>query len=142
MGVRCEQAEKTGELIPVAAAEAVRRNKVVLKGPLSTPIGKGHVSINITLRKMFDLYANVRPCVSIPGFKTRHDQVNVIVIRENTEGAYSGLEHEVQPGVVEGLTVITERASKRIAEFAFEYAKRHRRRRISAVHKADVMYAV
>ena len=106
---------------------------------MATPIGKGHRSLNLTLRKELALYANVRPCFSIPGYKTRYDNVNLVTIRENTEGEYSGLEHEVVPGVVESLKVITRAASTRVAEYAFKYAVDNGRARVTAVHKANIM---
>jgi isocitrate dehydrogenase (NAD+) len=106
---------------------------------MATPIGKGFRSLNLTLRKELQLYANVRPCLSIPGFKTRYEGIDLVTIRENTEGEYSGLEHEVVPGVVESLKVITRVASTRVAEFAFEYARKHGRKRVTAVHKANIM---
>jgi isocitrate dehydrogenase (NAD+) len=106
---------------------------------MTTPIGKGFRSLNLTLRKELLLYANVRPCLSIPGYKTRYDGINLVTIRENTEGEYSGLEHEVVSGVVESLKVITRTASTRVAEFAFEYARRHGRKKVTAVHKANIM---
>jgi isocitrate dehydrogenase (NAD+) len=131
---------KPGEdLIPAAALESVRRNKVGLKGPFGTPIGKGHRSLNLMLRKALSLYANVRPCVSIPGLKTRYENVDLVTIRENTEGEYSGLEHEASKGVVENLKVITAAASERVCEYAFLYAKRNNRSRVTVVHKANVM---
>lgn len=106
---------------------------------MATPIGKGFRSLNLTLRKELQLYANVRPCLSIPGYKTRYDNIDLVTIRENTEGEYSGLEHEVVPGVVESLKIITRVASTRVAEFAFEYARKHNRRKVTAVHKANIM---
>lgn len=106
---------------------------------MATPIGKGRRSLNLTLRKELALYANVRPCFSIPGYKTRYDNVNLVTIRENTEGEYSGLEHEVVPGVVESLKVITRAASTRVAEYAFKYAVDNGRARVTAVHKANIM---
>lgn len=124
-------------MLPEEALESIRANRVALKGPLATPIGGGHVSLNLTLRKFFQLYANVRPCRSLPGLQGR--EVDVVIIRENTEGEYSGLEHEVVPGVVESLKVITRTASTRIAEFAFRYAAAQGRKRITAVHKATIM---
>lgn len=111
-------------------------------GPFATPIGKGHRSLNLTLRKALNLYANVRPCKSIPGYKTKYDDVDIVTIRENTEGEYTGIEHEVVPGVVENLKVITRGASERIAEFAFKYAKEQGRSKVTAVHKATVMKLV
>lgn len=106
---------------------------------MATPIGKGHRSLNLTLRKELNLYANVRPCYSLPGYKTRYDDVDLITIRENTEGEYSGLEHQVVRGVVESLKIITRQASLRVAEYAFHYAKTHGRERVSAIHKANIM---
>jgi isocitrate dehydrogenase (NAD+) len=131
-----------GDLISEEALESVRRNKVGLKGPFATPIGKGHRSLNLTLRKALQLYANVRPCKTIPGFQTKYDNVDIVTIRENTEGEYSGLEHEVVPGVVENLKVITRHASERIARFAFKYARDNGRGRVTAVHKATLMKLV
>jgi isocitrate dehydrogenase (NAD+) len=125
--------------IPPDALHSVNRNKVALKGPLATPIGKGHVSLNLTLRRTFDLYANVRPCKSIVGFKTPFDNVNTVLIRENTEGEYSGIEHEVVPGVVQSIKLITEEASRRCIQYAFEYARAQGRPRVTVVHKATVM---
>ncbi|MCH97479.1 isocitrate dehydrogenase, partial [Trifolium medium] len=106
---------------------------------MATPIGKGHRSLNLTLRKELNLYANVRPCYSLPGYKTRYDNVDLVTIRENTEGEYSGLEHQVVRGVVESLKIITRQASLRVAEYAFHYAKAHGRERVSAIHKANIM---
>eukprot|EP00798_Chlamydomonas_sp_ICE-L_P010281 gene10281-8203_t len=114
-------------------------HKVGLKGPMGTPIGKGFRSLNLTLRKELDLYANVRPCVSIPGYPTRHDGVDLVTIRENTEGEYSGLEHVVVKGVVESIKVITRTASTRVAEYAFKYARENNRKMVTAVHKANIM---
>lgn len=130
---------KTGSYITWDSMESVRQCGIGLKGPMATPIGKGHKSLNLTLRKELGLYANVRPCLSIPGYKTRYDNVDLITIRENTEGEYSGLEHQVVKGVVESLKIITHNASKRIAEYAFHYAKLHGRKRVSAIHKANIM---
>src|SRR6185503_9842150 len=110
-----------------------------LKGPTATPIGTGHRSVNVALRKTLDLYANVRPVKTLPGVKSRYDNVDLVVVRENTEDLYSGLEHVVVPGVVESIKIITEKASTRIAKYAFEYARTHGRKRISAVHKANIM---
>ena len=127
-----------GDLISQEALDSVIRNKVGLKGPFATPIGKGHRSLNLTLRKNLNLYANVRPCKSIPGYKTKYDGVEIVTIRENTEGEYTGIEHEVVPGVVENLKVITRVASARIAEFAFKYAREQSRKTVTAMHKATV----
>lgn len=130
---------RTNSFVTKENLESVLRNRIGLKGPMTTPIGKGFRSLNLTLRKELQLYANVRPCFSIPGYPTRHDGVNLVTIRENTEGEYSGLEHEVVPGVVESLKVITRKASTRVAEFAFKYAEDHNRKKVSAVHKANIM---
>ena len=130
---------KTGEYIPKALYESVRRNKVALKGPVTTPIGEGFKSINVTLRKQFDLYANFRPIKNLPGLATKYPDVDLIIVRENTEGLYVGLEQEIVPGVTTALKVITEKASTRIAKFAFEYAAKHGRKKVHAVHKANIM---
>ncbi len=119
--------------------QSIRKNRVGLKGPLTTPIGSGHRSLNVGLRKKLDLYANLRPVKNLPGIQTPFADVDLIIVRENTEDLYSGLEHTVAPGVVESLKVITERASTRIAKFAFDYARRHNRKKIVAVHKANIM---
>ena len=128
-----------GVPLPDELLESVRRNKVALKGPVTTPVGKGFRSINVQLRKTLDLYANLRPVISLPNVRSRYEGVDLVIVRENTEGLYSGIEHEVVPGVVESLKIITERASARIARFAFEYAKRNGRQRVTAVHKANIM---
>ncbi|TGZ41395.1 Isocitrate dehydrogenase [NAD] subunit, mitochondrial [Temnothorax longispinosus] len=125
--------------IPQAAIDSVNRNKIGLKGPLMTPIGKGHRSLNLALRKEFNLYANVRPCLSLEGYKTLYDNVDVVTIRENTEGEYSGIEHEIVEGVVQSIKLITEEASRRVAEFAFQYATDNNRKKVTAVHKANIM---
>src|SRR5690348_6573974 len=122
-----------------AAIDSVRRNGVALKGPMATAVAGGAPSVNVALRKTLDLYANLRPVRNLPGLKSRFENVDVVIVRENTEDLYSGLEHEVVPGVVESLKIITEKASTRIARFAFEYARRHGRKRITAVHKANIM---
>ncbi|EIW82127.1 hypothetical protein CONPUDRAFT_164768 [Coniophora puteana RWD-64-598 SS2] len=126
-------------VIPESAITSVRKNTVALKGPLATPIGKGHVSLNLTLRRTFNLFANVRPCVSIQGFKTPYDDVNTVLIRENTEGEYSGIEHEIVDGVVQSIKLITWDASERVARYAFHYAQSTGRKRVTAVHKANIM---
>jgi isocitrate dehydrogenase (NAD+) len=128
-----------GSPLPPRVIESIRRNRVSLKGPTETPVGTGFRSVNVALRKELDLYANLRPLRTLPGIKTRYDGVDVVVVRENTEDLYSGLEHVVVPGVVESLKIITERASTRIARFAFAYARVHGRQRVSAVHKANIM---
>lgn len=127
------------DLISKEALDSVRKNKIALKGPLTTPIGKGHRSLNLALRQALVLYANVRPSLNIPAIKTPFNNVDLVTIRENTEGEYSGLEHEVVPGVVESLKIITRKSSMRIAEYAFDFAVRNGRKRISAVHKANIM---
>uniref|UniRef100_A0A069DM56 Isocitrate dehydrogenase [NAD] subunit, mitochondrial n=1 Tax=Clytia hemisphaerica TaxID=252671 RepID=A0A069DM56_9CNID len=125
--------------IPAEAIESVNRNKIGLKGPLGTPIGKGHVSLNLTLRRTFNLFANVRPCRSIEGYKTAYDDVNIVTIRENTEGEYSGIEHMVVDGVVQSIKLITRQASERIANYAFDYARANNRTSVTTVHKANIM---
>jgi isocitrate dehydrogenase (NAD+) len=122
-----------------AAIESVRRNHVALKGPMGTAIAGGAPSVNVALRKALDLYANLRPVKNLPGVKSHFENVDLVLVRENTEDLYSGLEHEVVPGVVESLKIITEKASTRIARFAFDYAKRHGRKKIHAIHKANIM---
>jgi isocitrate dehydrogenase (NAD+) len=128
-----------GSALPPQVLESIRRNKVALKGPTATPVGTGFRSVNVELRKTLDLYANVRPVQTLPGIKSRYDGVDLIVVRENTEDLYSGLEHVVVPGVVESIKIITEKASTRIARYAFEYARTHGRKRVTAVHKANIM---
>src|SRR5712664_3852528 len=124
---------------PEVAVESVRKNHGALKGPMATAIAGGAPSVNVALRKTLDLYANLRPVKNLPGVKSHFDNVDLIIVRENTEDLYSGLEHEVVPGVVESLKIITEKASTRIARFAFEYAKRHGRKKIHAIHKENIM---
>ena len=121
------------------AVDSVRRNGVALKGPMATAVAGGAPSVNVALRKTLDLYANLRPVRNLPGFKSRFENVDIVIVRENTEDLYSGLEHEVVPGVVESLKIITEKASTRIARFAFEYAKREGRKKIHAIHTANIM---
>src|SRR5918911_189966 len=137
--VGSEAIARFGDPLPPEVLESILRNKVALKGPVTTPIGTGFQSINVRLRKALDLYANLRPVRSMPNIVTRYEDVDLIVVRENTEDLYSGLEHEVVPGVVESLKIITERASRRIAHFAFEYARREGRKRVTAIHKANIM---
>jgi len=131
--------DQSGSPLPDAAVESVRRNDVALKGPVATPVGTGFESVNVRLRKTLDLYANLRPVQNLPGVPSKYDNVDLVIVRENTEGLYSGLEHEVVPGVVESLKIVTEHASTRISRFAFEYARRHGRKKITAVHKANIM---
>src|SRR5919206_2228132 len=134
-----EALEKFGNPLPPEVLESVRRNCLALKGPITTQVGKGFKSINVQLRQELDLYANLRPSRSLPSIPSRFEGVDIVVVRENTEDLYSGLEHVVIPGVVESLKIITEKASLRIARFAFEYARRHGRKRVTAVHKANIM---
>jgi isocitrate dehydrogenase (NAD+) len=131
--------DMVGTPLPPATLEAVRSGKATLKGPTATPSGSGFRSVNVELRQKLQLYANYRPAKSMPGVPTRYENVDLIVVRENTEGLYSGIEHEVVPGVVESLRVITDKASERIARFAFETAKRQGRRRVTCVHKANIL---
>ncbi len=125
--------------LPASLLRSLRRTRVALKGPLETRVGEGYRSINVQLRQTFDLYASLRPTRSFSGVHTRFRNVDLIVVRENTEDLYSGIEHQVAPGVVESVKVITARASRRIARFAFEFARRHRRRSVTAIHKANIM---
>ncbi len=131
--------ESGGNPLPAAVLDSIRKNRIALKGPVGTPIGKGFSSVNVALRKTLDLYASLRPVRNVPAVPSRFENVDLVVVRENTEDLYSGLEHTVVPGVVESLKIITEVASTRIARFAFEYARREGRRRVTAVHKANIM---
>ena len=131
--------EKHGTPLPDALLESVRRTRVALKGPVTTPVGEGFTSVNVGLRKTLDLYANLRPVANLPHVHSRFEHVDLVIVRENTEDLYAGLEHEVVPGVVESLKIITERASTRIARFAFDYARKMGRKRITAIHKANIM---
>jgi isocitrate dehydrogenase (NAD+) len=130
---------KTGEYIPKALYASLEENHVGLKGPVTTPIGGGFASINVTLRKKFDLFANFRPIRNLPGLNSRYPGIDLIIVRENTEDLYAGQEVMVQPGVAMSLKIITEKASTRVAKFAFEYAAKHQRKRIHAIHKANIM---
>ncbi len=134
-----EMADATGNPIPESVLDSIRKHRVALKGPIGTPIGTGFRSVNVTLRKTLNLYACVRPIRSIPGISTRYPNVNFIIIRENMEGEYSGLEHLVVPGVAESLKIITEEASLRIAKYAFQMARDLGRNKVTAVHKANIM---
>ena len=134
-----EALEKYGNPLPPEVLESIRRNCLALKGPITTQVGKGFKSINVQLRQELDLYANLRPSRSLESIPSRFEGVDIIVVRENTEDLYAGLEHIVVPGVVESLKIITEKASLRIARFAYEYARRHGRKRVTAVHKANIM---
>jgi len=128
-----------GVTLPDAVLESIARNRVALKGPLTTPVGSGFASVNVALRKALDLYVSLRPVRSLPGVDTRHTGVDLVIVRENTEGLYSGREHSVTPGVVEGLRIITRRASERVARFAFDYARHEGRRKVTLLHKASIM---
>jgi isocitrate dehydrogenase (NAD+) len=134
-----EAFEKYHEYIPKELSESIERTRVGLKGPVTTPVGGGFASINVTLRKQFELYANFRPIRNLPHIPTRYPDVDLIIVRENTESLYSGIEHEVVPGVVESIKIITAKASTRIAKFAFEYARKNERKKIHAIHKANIM---
>jgi isocitrate dehydrogenase (NAD+) len=131
--------EPHGSPLPVELLDSIERTKVALKGPVTTPVGGGFTSVNVGLRKALHLFANLRPVWNIPSVPSRYEGVDLVIIRENTEDLYSGLEHEVVPGVVESLKIITDAASTRVATFAFEYARKHARRRVTAVHKANIM---
>jgi isocitrate dehydrogenase (NAD+) len=132
-------AERYGDPLPAATLEQIRRHRVALKGPCTTPVAKGFRSINVRLRQGLDLYASVRPVHSLPGVTTPYQDVDLVVVRENTEGLYSGLEHVVVPGVVESLRIVTRAAADRIVRFAFDLARNRGRRRITFCHKADVL---
>jgi isocitrate dehydrogenase (NAD+) len=136
-GVRA--VEQVGQPLPPSLIESIRRNKIALKGPVTTPVGEGFTSVNVGMRKALDLYANLRPVWNLPGVPARFDGLDLVIVRENTEDLYAGLEHEVVPGVVESLKIITERASTRIGQFAFAHAERHGRRKVTAIHKANIM---
>jgi isocitrate dehydrogenase (NAD+) len=131
--------EKFGTTLPEATIESIKRNKVALKGPLTTPVGKGFTSVNVGLRKALDLYANVRPVKALPNVKCRYPELDLVVVRENTEDLYAGLEHIVVPGVVESIKIITEKASTRISRYAFEFARKNGRKKVTAIHKANIM---
>ena len=131
--------KRYNQSLPVAVLDSIRRNKVALKGPLTTPIAEGFTSVNVGLRKALDLYANLRPVRNLPGVKSRFSGVDLVIVRENTEDLYAGLEHQIVPGVVESLKIITEKASTRVSEFAFGYARANGRKRVTAIHKANIM---
>src|SRR5581483_11697301 len=132
-------AEQLGDPLPDSTLDLIRKYRVALKGPCTTPVGKGYRSINVRLRQSLDLYASVRPVKTLPGVNSPYCGVNLVVVRENTEGLYSGQEHYVIPGVVESLRVVTRPAAERIVRFAFELARREGRRRVTFCHKADVL---
>jgi isocitrate dehydrogenase (NAD+) len=131
--------KKHGASLPQALLDSIKANKVALKGPVTTPIAEGFTSVNVGLRKALDLYANLRPVSNLAGVPSRFQNVDLVIVRENTEDLYAGLEHQVVPGVVESLKIITATASERIGEFAFNYARTHRRKLVTAVHKANIM---
>lgn len=131
--------EKSGTSVPDDVLESIRENKVALKGPLMTLVGKGFKSANVTLRQKLDLYVNLRPVKSIGGVPSRFDKVDLVIFRENTEDLYTGVETTVEPGIAQAIKVVTERASKRIARYAFEYARKHGRKKVTLVHKANIM---
>jgi isocitrate dehydrogenase (NAD+) len=132
-------AEEFGDVLPAQTLEGIAEHRLALKGPLTTPIGRGFTSLNVRLRKTFDLFAAVRPVRSLLGIDTRYQDVEIVVIRENTEGLYSGLEHEIVPGVIESLKITTRAGCERIARFAFDYAKRRNRKKVTLFHKANIM---
>ncbi|MGH7798618.1 MAG: isocitrate dehydrogenase (NAD(+)) [Candidatus Binatia bacterium] len=134
-----EALKKHNTTIPKQLMDSFERNRVALKGPVTTPVGEGFTSVNVELRQTFNLYANLRPIKNLPGVKARYQNIDLIVVRENTEGLYSGIEHEVIPGVVESLKIMTERACTKIAKFAFDFARRNGRKKVAAVHKANIM---
>src|SRR5215218_7833086 len=134
-----DAAQRLGDPLPESTLELIRRHRVALKGPCTTPVGKGYRSINVRLRQGLGLFASVRPVNTLPGVQTPYEKVDLIVVRENTEGLYAGLEHEVVPGVVESVRLITRAAAERIVRFAFELARHRNRRMVSFCHKADVM---
>jgi isocitrate dehydrogenase (NAD+) len=131
--------DKFGDPLPQTVLDSILKNKVALKGPLTTEVGKGFKSVNVQLRKTLNLYANLRPVKSIPGARARYTNVDIVVVRENTESLYAGIENEIAPGVIQASKVITREASLRIAKFAFEYARSHKRKKVSAIHKANIM---
>src|SRR6476660_2870120 len=131
--------EKFGETLPKELLDSILRNKVALKGQITTPVGKGFTSVNVGLRKTLDLYANLRPVRALPNIPCRYPELDLVVVRENTEDLYSGIEHVVVPGVVESLKIISAKASTRVSKFAFEFARREKRKKITAIHKANIM---
>jgi isocitrate dehydrogenase (NAD+) len=131
--------EKGQVPLPIELLDSIRRNRVALKGPITTPIGTGFTSVNVGLRKALDLFSNLRPVSNLPGIASRYTGIDMVIVRENTEDLYAGLEHQVVPGVVESLKIITEKASTRIAQFAFEYARKHGRKKVTSIHKANIM---
>lgn len=131
--------EKEGETLPERVLDSIRKNRVALKGPLSTPIGKGFTSVNVRLRKLLDLYANLRPTISLPGVASRYRDVDLVVVRENTQDLYAGYESQLTPGTAVAMKIITDEASRRVAQFAFEHCRFASRRKVTVVHKASIM---
>jgi len=131
--------EQYGTPLPEHVLESIKKNKIALKGPITTPVGKGFRSVNVTLRKTLNLYANLRPIKTLPGIKSRYEQIDLVVVRENTEDLYAGIERQVNEDTAESIKVITRQASERIAQFAFDYAVQNKRKKITAVHKANIM---
>src|SRR6202041_754206 len=136
---RAEIERRGQDFMRSGVLDSIRKNRVALKGPMMTAVAGGAPSINVGLQQALDLYANLRPVKNLEGVQSRFQGVDLVIIRENTEDLYAGLEHTVVPGVVESLKIITERASTRIAKFAFEYARKHGRKKIHAIHKANIM---
>src|SRR4051794_3107385 len=131
--------KRVGQSLPTSLLDSIKRTRVALKGPITTPIAEGFTSVNVGLRKALDLYANLRPVRNLAGVASRFSNVDLVIVRENTEDLYAGLEHQIVPGVVESLKIITEKASTRISQFAFEHARRTGRKRVTAIHKANIM---
>jgi len=128
-----------GTPLPEYVLESIEKNRVALKGPITTPIGKGFKSVNVTLRQKFNLYANVRPVKSFKGLPLRYQDVDLVIMRENTEDLYAGVEHKVGDDAAESIKIITRKASERISKFAFDYAKQQGRKKVTSVHKANIM---
>jgi isocitrate dehydrogenase (NAD+) len=139
VSARAEAERRGSAFLSLEVVDSVKRNRVALKGPIATPVAEGPPSINVGLRKALELYANLRPVKNLEGVKSVAQGIDLIIVRENTEDLYAGLEHTVVPGVVESLKIITEKASSRIARFAFEYARKHGRKKVAAIHKANIM---
>lgn len=131
--------EQVGDPLPQTVLDSILKNKIALKGPLTTEVGKGFKSVNVQLRKTLNLFANLRPVKSIPGTRARYTNVDIVVVRENTESLYAGIENEIAPGVIQASKVITRDASTRIAKYAFDYARKNKRRKVAAIHKANIM---
>ena len=131
--------EKEGEPLPQRVLDSIKKNKIALKAPVTTPIGKGFRSVNVQLRKSLDLFANVRPCKNLPGVKTRYDNVDLVIVRENTEDLYAGVEEQIDADTAHSIKIITRKASERICKFAFEYAIKNNRNEVCAVSKANIM---